>query len=155
MRKSIFMKCLFTSIFFVFSCITIFGQTDTTVVLEMNKETGIIKFQVGENIEIKQVATLLMKENIDINKFEPELGYLVTTERKVTKKLNCYYVMRITLIGNELSIRGYITKPLFESSEMSDRNLVKPIGMKGSPQKVVSDEIIEFATRMSGLVNID
>lgn len=132
-----------------------FGQSETPEVLVMNKETGIIKFQVGEGVDIKEVATILMKENIDINKFESELSYLVTTERKVVKKLNCYYVMRFTLIGNELSIRGYITKPLFESSEMSDRNLVKPIGMKGSPQKVVSDEIIELTTRLSELLKVD
>jgi hypothetical protein len=128
--------------------VTMNGQTITSEVLLMDKNTGIIKFQVKEGTQIKEVANLLMEENYDINKFESELGYLITSEKKVTKKLGIYYTLRLTLIGNELSIKGFMTKPLYDSSEMSNVNLVKPIGMKGSPQKVVSDEMVDLANRL-------
>jgi hypothetical protein len=123
------------------------GQTITSEVLLMDKNSGIIKFQVKEGIQIKEIANLLMQENYDINKFESELGYLITSEKKVIKKLGFYYTLRFTLIGNELSIKGFHTKPLFDSSEMSN-NFVKPFGMQGSPNKVVSDEIIDLANRL-------
>jgi hypothetical protein len=124
------------------------GQIITSEGLLMDKKTGIIKFQVKEGIQIKDIANLLMQENYDINKFESELGYLITSEKKVMKKLGIYYTLRVTLIGNELSIKGFLTKPLYKSSEMSDVNLVKPFGMQGSPQKVVSDEIINLGNRL-------
>lgn len=124
------------------------GQTITSEVPLMDRKTGIIKFQVKEGIQIKEIANLLMQENYDINKFESELGYLITSEKKVIKKLGIYYTLRVTLIGNELSIKGFLTKPLYTSSEMSDANLVKPFGMQGSPQKVVSDEMIDLGNRL-------
>ena len=124
------------------------GQTITNDVLLMDRKTGVIKFQVKEGIQIKEIANLLMQENYDVNKFESELGYLITSEKKVMKKLGMYYTLRVTLIGNELSIKGFLTKPLYTSSEMSDANLVKPFGMKGSPQKVVSDEMIDLGNRL-------
>ena len=124
------------------------GQTITNDVLLMDRKTGVIKFQVKEGIQIKEIANLLMQENYNINKFESELGYLITSEKKVMKKLGIYYTLRVTLIGNELSIKGFLTKPLYTSSEMSDANLVKPSGMQGSPQKVVSDEIINLGNRL-------
>jgi len=109
-------------------------------------QDGVIELILREGLDIKWVANTLIDKGFDIDQFSPELGYITTLEKKVNKKLSVFYRVRITVSNGKMVVKGFLTRPLYSSDEMSNLNLVKPKGMSGSPQRVVSDELIELVS---------
>ncbi len=107
-------------------------------------QDGVIELKLGDGLDLKWVASKLIDKGFDIDNFSPELGYLTTLEKKVDGKLAVFYRVRITLVNGNMVVKGFLTRPLYSAEEMSNSNLVKPKGMSGSPQRVVSDELIEL-----------
>ena len=132
-----------SAVFGLFFCLTlqVSGQD-----LPMMSQDGVIELKLREDLDIKWVASMLIDKGFDIDKFSPELGYITTLEKKVNKKLAVFYRVRITVSNGNMVVKGFLTRPLYSADEMTNSNLVKPKGMSGSPQRVVSDELIELVS---------